>query len=341
MEYKRGKSEIRMDPVSKDWVIIATNRLKRPEDFKEEEIIRDGNEKECPFCHPENEEIILYSSKGSITEKPKKLADDWDIVVVPNKYPAVSKNNKFRKESKGPYQILSGVGHHEVVITRSHKKTFFNFSSAEIKEVMDVYQNRYLNLKKDNSVKYISIFHNHGERAGASLVHPHSQIIAVPVSDPDIQKSLIGSENYWGKNKRCAHCQVIKWELKERKRIVYQNEDFVVFCPFASRMSFEMRIYPKKHSPYFETISEKEKINLADAFRKAMRSLSNSLNKPSFNFYLRTSPTDKKNYSHFHWYFEILPRLSIQAGFEFGAGIEILTIKPEKAASYLRKSLKQ
>ncbi len=333
------KSEIRLDPITKDWVIIASNRLKRPEDFKEKEIVVKSN-KNCPFCKLENEEFIIAEAGGKIISEPKELPDNWDIVVIYNKYPAVSMGQGIKEAGNGPYRVIGGVGSHEVVVTRSHTKNFFNFSKKEIREIIKVYLNRFLSLKKEKEIRYISIFHNYGEKAGASLSHPHSQIIAVPVEDPDVWKSLNGSRDYWLKNKKCIHCQIIDWEIEKKERIVYENASFVAICPFASKMSFQIRIYQKKHSPYFEEISDKEIYDFAEILQKVLSSLGKSLNNPPFNFYLRTSPVDGSSYPYFHWYLEILPRTSIQAGFEFGAGIEISTIKPEKAADYLRKRIR-
>jgi UDPglucose--hexose-1-phosphate uridylyltransferase len=332
-------SELRFDIVSKDWVVIATGRARRPETFKKEKRKTiEAPQKDCPFCHLESQaKPTLIFSHGKKIENHKGIPKNWTLVVIPNKYPAVLPGDSLRERAEGPYQIMDGVGFHEVVVTRDHTRDMSQFSKKEIKEVIDAYQERYLELMNEKFVNYISIFHNHGPEAGASIAHPHSQIMAIPVTDPDIQNSLIGSRRYWDYHQKCIHCEIIKWDKEDGRRIVFENDEFLVLCPFASRMAFEIRIYPKTHLSYFERVNETQKLALAEAFQVALKKLRGALGDFSYNFFLRTSPCDGKDYSHYHWHFEILPRTAIQAGFEFGAGIEISTIEPEKAAEYLRK----
>ena len=246
-----------------------------------------------------------------------------------------AKKLKIEREGKF-YRKITGAGHCELVVTRDHKKHFPDFEIWQIKEVLDCYQKRYLELMKKPNVAYISIFHNHGTEAGASQPHPHSQIITTPLIDVDLKKALSNSEKYFEKTKKCIYCEMNKWEMKVKKRIVFENEEFLVLCPFASKSAFEMIISPKKHSSNFEKIGEKEKIKLAEAFKVAMRKLSRALEDPPYNFYLHTSPV-KGKYPHYHWHFTILPKTQTPAGFELGTRMEISTIEPEKAAEYLRK----
>jgi UDPglucose--hexose-1-phosphate uridylyltransferase len=192
---------------------------------------------------------------------------------------------------------------------------------------------------KKNFVNYVSIFHNHGVEAGASQPHPHSQIITTPLVDVDLQKALFSSENYFKKGGKCIYCQMLDWERKVKKRIVFENEDFLVLCPFASKAAFEIIVSPKKHLPYFEKITEKEKWQLSEAFKRAMLALYEGLTDPAYNFYLHTAPCDGKNYNYYHWHWTILPKTATWAGFELGAGMEISTIEPEKAAVYLKRCI--
>jgi len=338
---EKSPSELRFDIVSKDWVVIATGRAKRPEMFKKEERgVKQEPKKNCPF-EPERiekqEKPVYISVKGKKLENWRKIPKDWTLIVVPNKFPAVIPGDSLNERAEGPYQIMDGIGFHEVVITRDHNRDMSRFSKEEVKEVIDAYQERYLELMNEKFVNYISIFHNHGREAGASISHPHSQIMAIPVTDPDIQTSLSASRRYWNFHKKCIHCEIIKWDKETGERIVFENEEFIALCPFASRMAFEIRIYPKEHLSYFERINEKQKLSFAEALQVSLAKLKKALGNPSYNFFLRTSPCDGKDYSHYHWHFEIMPRTSIQAGFEFGTGIEISTIEPEKAAEYLRK----
>jgi UDPglucose--hexose-1-phosphate uridylyltransferase len=211
------------------------------------------------------------------------------------------------------------------------------FSVKEIKEVIECYHSRYVDLMDKEFVNYISIFHNHGKEAGASIAHPHSQLIAIPTIDPDIRRSLKGSKRHWHKKVQCPHCAMIKWDREDKRRIIFENEDFVVLCPYASRVAFEIRIYPKRHEAYFERFEEEEKEMFAEAFQKGLKSLFEAIDDPAYNFFLHTAPCDGRDYSHYHWHFEILPKTDIPAGFELGTGIEISTIEPEKAADHLKK----
>jgi UDPglucose--hexose-1-phosphate uridylyltransferase len=231
---------------------------------------------------------------------------------------------------------MDGVGFHEIVVTRDHKKSLAELSVDQVKETLDAYQERYLDLANEKFINYVSIFHNHGREAGASIVHPHSQIIAMPLIDPDLQRSINGSRIFFENQGECVHCKMMKWDREDGQRIIFENEEFVALVPFASRVAFEIRIYPKKHQAYFERIKEQEKKHLAQAMHAALGMLFKGLNDPAYNFFLHTAPADGKEHSHYHWHFEILPKTSTWAGFELGTGIEISTVQPEEAAKYLR-----
>jgi len=322
-------SELRFDLISKDWVVIATGRARRPETFKKERRkIEEVPKEKCPFCQPEIlEEAIL------IKKEPK----NWTTIVIPNKFPAFLPYPKIEKYIEGGlYQTMTAVGFHEVVITRDHQKQLAQFKIEQVKEVIDVYQERYLELKKEKFVNYISIFYNHGLEAGASITHPHSQIITTLLIDVDLKKALFNSQEYYQTTKKCVYCQMNDWERKVKKRIVFENKDFLAICPFASKSAFQIIISPQKHLSYFEKITEKEKWTLAEAFQVSLNKLYKGLADPAYNFYLHTAPCDGKNYDFYHWHWTILPKTATWAGFEMGTMIEISTIEPEKAAAYLR-----
>lgn len=313
MAEKKFPSELRFDPVSKDWILIATGRARRPETFAQKTLRRVQS---CPFC---------------------RLPGKWFVKVIANKYPPFSPDDGLDRRKEGPYQVMNGVGFAEVIATRDHKRTMAQFSIPEIRQILDVYHERYLDLMNEKFVNYVSVFHNHGKTAGATIEHPHSQIVTHPIIDPDLKRSLAGSAKYWREHKKCVHCVMLDFDKKDGQRIVFENDDFLVVCPFASRIAFETRIYPKRHLAYFERLKDKEKDSLAGAFKMAFAKLYKALNNPDYNFFLHTAPSDGKNYDHYHWHFEILPKTSTWAGFELGTGIEISTIEPEKAAAYLRK----
>ena len=351
-------SELRFDLISKDWVVIATNRAKRPETFRREKRIGIKiPEDKCPFCNIEAREkpslIYCHGKKfplqeqnimksGELTGKEKvrtqKIPKDWTTIVIPNKFPAFLPHPRWEKRIEGNlYQTMNAVGFCELVVTRDHKKALALLSIENVKEVIDSYKERYLELMKKPFVNYVSIFHNQGQEAGASQPHPHSQIITTPLIDIDLRRALINSQKYLKQSRKCLSCQMNDWERKVKKRIVFENKDFLAVCPFASKSAFEVIISPKKHLSNFERITEKEKRQLAEIFKVVLGKLYKALNDPPYNFYLKTSPCDGKNYSFYHWHFTILPKTGAWAGFEIGTRMEISTIEPEKAAAYLKK----
>lgn len=330
MSQEKKSSELRFDLVSKDWVVIATGRAKRPETFARQKREREETPQEkCPFCAPEIKQNALLEYKNE--------QGDWELIVVPNKFPAFSHADSLQERTHGPYSLIDGVGFHEVVITRDHKKSLAEVPIQQVRRVIDVYQERYLELANEKFVNYVFIFHNHGQEAGASICHPHSQVIAIPLIDPDLRRSLNGSRLYCEDEGECVHCKMLKWDLEEKKRIIFENDKYAVLAPFASRVAFETRIYPKEHHAYFERIKEEEKDQLAEALQVALNKLFRGLNDPAYNFFIHTAPADGKDHGHYHWHFEILPKTSTWAGFELGAGIEISTVQPEEAAKYLRE----
>ena len=308
------KSELRLDLVSGDWVVVAVNRARRPVN-----LMKTG----CPFCEGEIIKSAIFRHKK--------------IISVLNDFPSFSYGDDLNRRFDGPNQIMDGVGFHEIVVYPDHDKDLHQFSEEELKNMIDVFQMRYLDLIDKKFIKYVSIFHNHGKEAGASVFHPHSQIVAIPVIDPQLRDSLDGAESFYIKNKQCVYCTMIDWDIKDGQRVIYENKKFVVLCPFAPQANFEIRIYPKEHRPYFEKIEEKDKILFAEALKVALSKIYNGLNNPAYNFYIHTAPKGEEDYEHYHWHLVILPKTSIFAGFEYSAGMEVSTIEPEKAAEFLRK----
>jgi len=333
-------SELRFDLISRDWVVIATGRGRRPEMFKKERRAKIKISKaNCPFCNirPQDKPILIYSNGKKISfegEIPKY----WSSLVMPNKFPAFLPYPKIETKIEGKfYQTMNAVGFCELVATKDHEKHFPHFDISQVKEVFDVYQERYLDLMKKPFVNYVSIFHNHGAEAGASQPHPHSQIITTPLIDIDLKRALLNSKRYFKRKGQCIYCQMNNWERKVKKRVVFENKEFLVICPFASKSAFQMIVSPKKHLSNFEFATEEEKLQLAEAFKEALRKLYTALNDPAYNFYLHTAPCDGKKYPSYHWHWTILPKTATWAGFEIGTRMEISTIAPEKAAEYLRK----
>ena len=326
-------SELRQDLVSGDWVVIATGRAKRPDEFlKRKRVPFNQLKASCPFEKLHADALSLYSLDGA------RQKENWWVEVIPNKYPAFSKGICSVFHHRGPYQWTDGVGFHEVVITRDHVRSIGEMSDEEVELLARSYQDRYVALKDDECVEYISIFHNHGRQSGATLSHPHSQIIAIPVIPPDLGRSLRGSVEYFHGHKACIHCFELRYELRAKERIIYANDHFLVLAPYASKTAFEMRIFPKRHGPHFELMSPQERLSFANALRVSLGKLFKGLKNPDYNFFLHTAPTaDSQEFEHYHWHLEILPKTAIWAGFEIGTGIEISTIAPESAAEFLKK----
>jgi UDPglucose--hexose-1-phosphate uridylyltransferase len=336
-EKKEFPSELRYDISSGDWVVIASGRAKRPEMFKKEERIKkEDSEKECPFCDFDNLKNAIVSFEGG--KRVDELTENWSAISVPNKFPAFLPAEELEKRYENSlYQTMNAVGYHEVVITRDHNLSLGELPVDKVREVLALYKERYLDLKERKHVNYISIFHNHGVEAGASIAHPHSQILTTPLIDVDLNKALEKGRSYSETKKHCVYCQMNEWEMEKRERIVYENDSFLVLCPFASKAAFQTIISPKKHLAYFEEITEEELDMLADALKIALSKIYKGLNDPPFNFYLHCAPSDGMDHGYYHWHWTIIPKTSTWAGFELGARMEISTIKPEDAAKYLKE----
>jgi UDPglucose--hexose-1-phosphate uridylyltransferase len=328
-------SEFRQDIVSGDWVLIAPGRKKRPHDLvsKEKRNPPPPLEK-CPFEDPQ----------GSGNERPSIIrpenSKNWRIQVIPNLYPAVSSDKAVIPSvfSNGPYFYMPGAGYHDIVITRDHYKNFAALSLPEALEVLSVIQERYKMIAEDPRIAYVSIFHNWGPTAGASIYHPHYQIISIPVVPPDVSHSLHGSERYYSENGKCAHCAIIEKENQGKKRVIFENENALAFLPFVSREPFEIRIFPKKHEPYFEDCGENVLKDVAEALQKSLVMLENKLGDVDYNFFIHTAPIkEKERFSYYHWHIEIQPKISTLGGFELSTGIEITIVDPDDGATFLKE----
>jgi UDPglucose--hexose-1-phosphate uridylyltransferase len=322
-------SELRRDLVTGNWIVVAKGRGARPHAGNREKE-SENPIKTCPFEDPKasgNEDPLLIYKDG----------EDWSLQVIPNKYPAFAGGQCGVITKSGPYSVQDGRGFHEVIITRDHSKHIALLSQEKVAEVFRAYKERYLALKNDECVKYVSIFHNHGKGAGASLTHPHSQLIAIPILPSDIRRSLSGSSVFYRKHGKCVHCAMLDWEREDKKRVVFQNKEFIAICPFVSRDAYEVRIFPQNHTAYFEEINDEEIELLAEAFKEVLGKIYEKLNNPPYNFYLHTAPIGGNEFDQYHWHFEVRPKTETDAGFEFGTGVEISTVEPEYAAAILRE----
>ncbi len=323
-------AQLRYDLFRGRWVLIAAARGKKPSDFIKQDKKEPYEEQKDLFADPEKSlkepDTLIYKDENG----------EWTTRVFPNKFPVVASGGDPSDLSVGPYPTLAATGTHEVVVTRDGRRTFALLKEEELAEVIDAYQERYLAMMRLRSVRSITIFHNHGKGAGGTIAHPHSQILTLPVVSSTVMHEITTAENY--KLQAGVHLfEVIgEYELEANERIVYENDDYIVYCPYASRRAFEMRILPKKPSPYFERITVSEKMALADALRTALKALYDGLDDPDYNYYIRTAPCNGQTYEEFSYYVEILPRTHIQAGFEAATDIDIVPLAPEDAAKFLR-----
>ena len=326
-----SNSEFRRDMVSGDWVVIAPKRGARPEQFFVKTKRKRIPKSTCPFEDPQksgnDKPVLLYTDEK-----------DWVVQVIPNRFPVVTHRELCAtKHETGPYQVMTGIGHHDIVITRAHDTNFAHLSDEVANLVFKAFKERYKAVANDACVKYVSVFHNWGPSAGASIYHPHFQMLSLPIIPPDVFRSLRGSAAYFGKTKACVHCAMIAFERKGKKRVVYENKEAIVFAPFVSREPFELRVFPKKHMPYFEDTDERTMRFVVDALQKALLLLEVQLRDPDYNFFIHTAPLrDKEKYGHYHWHIEIQPKTSIAAGFELGTGVEVNVVDPDDAAAMLR-----
>lgn len=318
--------QLRQDLLSNEWVCIAPKRIKRANFLIKVNKNPKISKKGCPFENP------LKSGN-------KVLLKNKEIQIIENKFPAFSlKNYCPLKEKRGPYQILDALGRHELLIIKDHFKNLSQLSPKQIFFVLKVLKERILSFKKDCCIEYVSIFQNWGEKAGASVYHPHFQIIATPIIPPFVSNLINIAKKYYIKNKKCLHCYLLNWEKKEKQRIIYENEGAIVIAPFASKEPFEFRIFPKKHIVSFEETSEKDLAYISDALKHSLQKMAKNLKDPDYNLHIRTTPLKKnKKYDYYHWYIEVITRLTIAAGFEENSRIEINPIDPIETTKILRK----
>ncbi len=330
--------ELRKDPVIGRWVIIATERSKRPTDYRCAPAPA-VEHRFCPFCPGSEDktppEIMAYRKDSSKPNTP-----GWHVRVIPNKFPALRVEGGLNREGEGIYDKMNGVGAHEVIIeTPDHKQTLSTMSEQQMEEVLWSYRDRILDLKRDKRFRYIMIFKNHGETAGATVEHSHSQLIALPIVPRNVMEELQGAKEYYQYKERCIFCDMIRQELSSRVRLVIENDHYVCITPYAARFPFETCILPKNHYPYFEDSQKHEFEALSRILSEILKRQDKALNSPSYNFLIHSSPFNQNthNEDHYHWHLEIMPRLTNVAGFERGTGFYINPTPPEEAAKFLRE----
>jgi UDPglucose--hexose-1-phosphate uridylyltransferase len=327
--------ELRKDPVVGRWVIISTERSRRPSDFKSETVVPGGGP--CVFCPGHEDKTPPEIMAGRPADSPRD-SPGWWYRVVPNKFPALRIEGELEPSGEGLYDRMNGVGAHEVVIeSPDHHATLATLPVEAVTDVLLAFRERATDLKKDPRFDYVLVFKNHGEPAGASLEHPHSQLIATPIIPINMAEELSGSAQYWEMKERCVWCDVIRQERRSRTRMIDDAHGFVAVAPFAPRFPFETWILPTLHHSSFEDTGVDELRGLAQVLGDFLRRMNRVLKDPPFNFMLHTAPLHDPALDHFHWHLEIIPKLTKVAGFEWGSGFFINPMPPEDAAAALRE----
>jgi UDPglucose--hexose-1-phosphate uridylyltransferase len=330
--------ELRKDPVVGRWVIIATERSRRPTNFAPPPPRKSGDF--CPFC-PGNEdktppEVLAFRPAGGASNSP-----GWSVRVVPNKFPALQIEGTLDRRGEGLYDRMNGVGAHEVVIEGpEHGQDLADLPAEHIEQVLAAYRERALDLHRDRRFRYVLIFKNHGAQAGATLEHTHTQLIATPIIPKILMEEIEGSRRYWELKERCVFCDIVQQETHENngRRVVSTSDRFVAIEPFAPRFPFETWILPRRHDASFLGVSDPSDFaDLARILKDTLQRLNRALDRPPFNFVIHTAPVSEGDLEYYHWHLEIMPSLSRVAGFEIGSGFYINPTPPEDAAQYLRE----
>jgi UDPglucose--hexose-1-phosphate uridylyltransferase len=335
--------ELRKDLITEGWVIVASERAKRPHEFTQPPSPPDTLV--CPFC-PGNEsqtptELWVSRASGGPNQP------GWKVRVIPNKFPALRIEGEMNREAEGIYDRMNGIGAHEIIIdTPDHNQALETQSVADIGLALTACKERMLDLQRDLRFRYVLAFKNVGREAGASLRHSHYQLIATPVTPSRVKTKLAGARDYYERRERSVFHDILRQEQSEGRRVVLENAGFLVFCPFASRFPFELCILPKRQAADFHSIEPEERLLLAEALKITLGKLGKGLNEPQYNLIFQTAPlrTGHRRSGYwdtidqdFRWHLEILPRLTQTAGFEWGTGFYINPMPPEDAAAFLRQ----
>ncbi len=334
-------SELRQDPTTKEWVVIAPERAKRPTQQPGKRHAGEWPDwdESCPFC-PRNED----RTPDEVFRIPVSAErSDWEVRVVPNLFAALTPDGDTARYENGPlFRKMGGFGIHEVIIEGpSHNTPIALMPCPHIEKVLIAYQERYNAIKKNNQVRFVHLFKNHGWAAGTSLIHPHSQLVATPIMAPYYRRKFDVAHEYYADMGRCLYCDLICWELDRGKdRIVADTKEFLVVHPYASHIPYETWILPKKHCSSFGLFPSTNFTELARVLKDILFCLYEKLDNPAFNLMIDSTGTEDEEDPYYHWHIRILPRLSTIAGFEMGSGIYISTALPEETASITREFIK-
>ncbi|MBI5242236.1 MAG: galactose-1-phosphate uridylyltransferase [Elusimicrobia bacterium] len=324
--------ELRQNLATKEWVILSTERAKRPEEFRSERKPRKPQPErsgQCPFCP---------GSEAQTGDAKYVLGDpkNWKVRVVDNKFPALVPSCRVEGPASERYRRLPGEGVHEVIIdSPSHAKHPAALSQGELRDLFLVYRERFCESLKNPKVALTLIFKNHGEAAGTSLVHPHSQLVGSCVVPANIRHRMDEAEKYYEKHKACVFCAMVEEERKQGARILADTKYFTAFVLFAALSPFHIWALPKRHTSNFGDISDGELDDMAAVMGTMLRKVDAALGNPDYNYVIQSAPQDRGETEPFHWYLSLVVRLSHTAGFELGSGMFINTALPEESARFL------
>jgi UDPglucose--hexose-1-phosphate uridylyltransferase len=326
-------SELRQNLVTKEWYVIATGRARRPDDFvrRKPRPHLPRRSSRCPFCA--GNESLTPPEVGRVPADGR-----WQVRVVPNKFSAFSAEGRAERHVDGLYRWANGVGVHEVIVeTPRHDLIPAQMSLEQLRLIMRMCQERFASALEDPRVSLVILFKNYGEAAGTSLLHPHSQLMATPLVPTHISYRVEEARRYYDEVGRCVFCDTLSIEAGEKERVVWENDGFLVFSPYACGAPYEVWIMPKRHTSCFSMTTQAELDSLAEALFVVHRKMHALLGDPDFNYVLRVTPKDERYGHAFHWYIKYMPRLAKQAGFELGTGMYVNTTLPEDNAKYLRE----
>jgi UDPglucose--hexose-1-phosphate uridylyltransferase len=328
-------SELRKDPVTGRWVIISTERRKRPTDFRLESV-HIAPEAGCPFCegheHMTPRELLAHRRNGTSPNAP-----GWQVRVVPNQFPVLRVEGSLDRQGEGLFDKMNGIGAHEVVIeSPKHEDALAAMGDGAIEEVLWACRERVQDLKRDRRFRQIIIFKNHGAAAGASLDHSHSQIIALPIVPREVRDEVDGARAHYASKERCVFCDIVRQETADGRRLIAENGDFVAVAPYAPRFPFETWLLPRRHQSRFEDAPRHEHAALARVLGQILRKMNKALRFPPYNLLIHSAPLVEPVEDSYHWHVEIIPKLTKVAGFEWATGFYLNPTSPEEAAEVLR-----
>jgi UDPglucose--hexose-1-phosphate uridylyltransferase len=325
--------ELRQNRFTKEWVIMATERARRPEELRvrRDALVQLANySATCPFC-PGNEHL----APPAVCELGAN--GTWKVRIVPNKFSALAREGEPTRIIERSRRVMNGVGIHDVIVeTRDHSLTTALLPVDAVADILRCYHGRFREVSDDPRIAHVTIFKNHGAGAGTSLEHPHSQLIATPVISQQVRTRLHEALRHYDDFGECMFCTALGEELQEETRIVLMTPHFVALEPFASSTPFATYIYPRRHMASFGDVRPEEISDLAYALRTVLAKLYHGLDNPDFNYTIRTAPHENAGVIYYHWYLSVIPRLTRVAGFELGSGMFINTVLPESAAEFLR-----